>query len=1297
MSEPLVPHDYVMLRLDAPVGGQGGAPAPREYGTFPEPAGTDPAPGFAGDVNPRVFLPEGGRPYAARGLRVALAMKGGVSLAVWIGGAVAELDVLRRIRVFRVGEGPAQALLIRPAPDGAGGIAPDEELLLRADAYARVLHRHGYDRVEFDVLAGASAGGLNAVMYSVAQRSGVGLDGILGTWLTTGSAWGLLQTGNPAQFDSVLRGDTYFWPELASALERIAAGDVGGGSGDGRGGNGDGAPRAETAAARAALASPHVVVDLSATLIDATDTTERATAEGRAHFRFVGDDTDPVPDRGIPGRSPDADAPAAWSRLAYAARTTSSFPGAFEPALIYSGTEALDQSGADGTPDMRNVFSAHRQDVASRPFRVVDGGVLDNIPIDRALRAVRNVPANEHVNRALVYLDPSPKERAKALVRATEYDGDGPVRPPQRAKVRDDRLSRILYAVPTALRKRTSESGEDEIDQVYADRTTALVRKGRDELLAVRLDATPTSDEHPADPALGSLAAYTRMRSTTDAELLGTVLARPGEWTLTTNLQSRPRRRALDRLSIQRVAAALRRVLDDLSRDGALGSMPGEPDLPPIADDVISQGSQTLVDTSFCVLAWVRALEDQAFRTVGLHAFDDALAAGQVDDAQRTRAAVREELYAALRRSRDLRDRSIAAALDRVDAIAPADAPLTAARAESVARVWIAANGDDPTTRAAQWDRLDAIVRWLQRANAVLAGMPGQAEWAESPWHRMPAEGSPLPASDLPMFFGGSGMPTASSLVRFHVIGSDTQPADVAGYRTLLDAQVLDGYKAALAKPVEDLADPETLRRLIDDRVLYSSSKLAGLRVANFAGFLSTDWRRNDWWWGRLDAAAGIVEFLESMDPAPGSTLVAGSEVGGVQAALLREMNASDERPYGSAVAADPGRIREQMVRGTQDLESLRSGYRIALASRVARSASAALVRGTRRLSPMRAGQWLLRPLLVFAPLLLSTPRLILALIVIACGLMLSVRQLTGQLDESAGFSRSIVWAGLATLVAAVIVIVRLVTAANAARTRRLRIDAFLRDDAENRLVDSTRARRVAATAQERARAPRITLVVITLALLGALFIVSWRFGLWTLPFWVALVTLVGITELTHRQLQTVAVARRRRPMRWAVLVGFTALALAVTSVLPPWLDGVAETARSPLAFVTDEVWGELLWRLIAAAIVVAGVTVTSFATTMRLRHLLVVLVAAELTMLLAVTATTLLAALDDTAKGTDPVAVAVAAGITTAQGWAAYLVTAWAVGTVLWWAPWFRGFETQAPPPTDAVWDLKPGSLVDD
>ncbi|MEM9714599.1 MAG: hypothetical protein AAGA17_20420, partial [Actinomycetota bacterium] len=73
---------------------------------------------------------EGGAPRSE--LRLALALRGGVSLAVWIGGACAEIDQLCR--------------------------ASDEGGL-----WSRALELSGHDRVVVDVLAGASAGGLNGV------------------------------------------------------------------------------------------------------------------------------------------------------------------------------------------------------------------------------------------------------------------------------------------------------------------------------------------------------------------------------------------------------------------------------------------------------------------------------------------------------------------------------------------------------------------------------------------------------------------------------------------------------------------------------------------------------------------------------------------------------------------------------------------------------------------------------------------------------------------------------------------------------------------------------------------------------------------------------------------------------------------------------------------------------------------------------------------------------------------------------------------------------------------------------
>ena len=43
-------------------------------------------------------------------------MKGGLSLAVWIGGAVAELDILPRIRVFTDGD-HCRALVLHATDD----------------------------------------------------------------------------------------------------------------------------------------------------------------------------------------------------------------------------------------------------------------------------------------------------------------------------------------------------------------------------------------------------------------------------------------------------------------------------------------------------------------------------------------------------------------------------------------------------------------------------------------------------------------------------------------------------------------------------------------------------------------------------------------------------------------------------------------------------------------------------------------------------------------------------------------------------------------------------------------------------------------------------------------------------------------------------------------------------------------------------------------------------------------------------------------------------------------------------
>jgi patatin-related protein len=103
-----------------------------------------------------------------------------------------------------------------------------------------------------------------------------------------------------------------------------------------------------------------------------------------------------------------ADAPA----LAFAARATSSLPGAFPPARIVEIDALVRARGLDwpGRADFiaRNFepYARVNVDPASVPF--VDGSVLNSRPFRAAITAIRGRPAFREVDRRLVYIDPNP-------------------------------------------------------------------------------------------------------------------------------------------------------------------------------------------------------------------------------------------------------------------------------------------------------------------------------------------------------------------------------------------------------------------------------------------------------------------------------------------------------------------------------------------------------------------------------------------------------------------------------------------------------------------------------------------------------------------------------------------------------------------------------------------------------------------------------------------------------------------------------------------------------------------------
>jgi patatin-related protein len=103
-----------------------------------------------------------------------------------------------------------------------------------------------------------------------------------------------------------------------------------------------------------------------------------------------------------------ANAPA----LAFAARATSSFPGAFPPAQILEIDRLIAERGA--TWPSRDKFIARNfdhyvraaRDPVTAPF--IDGSVLNNRPFREAINAIHGRPAFRQVDRRVVYIEPDP-------------------------------------------------------------------------------------------------------------------------------------------------------------------------------------------------------------------------------------------------------------------------------------------------------------------------------------------------------------------------------------------------------------------------------------------------------------------------------------------------------------------------------------------------------------------------------------------------------------------------------------------------------------------------------------------------------------------------------------------------------------------------------------------------------------------------------------------------------------------------------------------------------------------------
>ncbi len=917
-------------------------------------------------------------PVYQRKLRIALAMRGGVSLAVWIGGAVAELDLLRRLRI-RVRGGTHYGLYL--PPDAEKPELPDE-VYRRVRLYARLLDAAQYDAVELDVLAGASAGGLNAVMYACAQRAGSDVDLLLDTWVGVGGVWELLRRPGAARVDSVLRGDDYFWIAVRRALESFYSG-----------------PR------HPLHRTNRLIVDLSATVADGEDATERGTKEGRGHFHFVASAEQPelreygraVPDPDSATRDRDL------ARLALAARSTSAFPGAFEPALIFAKkTGGADEPvlGDSSHIDMTFAFHAHRDDWA-HPFRVVDGGVLDNIPIDRAFRAIRNLASEVNTSRALIYLDPDPPVQPLRTLRPLRYgragkdDRSSPTS--MWEKRLNDRQSTFLAAIRAGTGLRGgSESGADEEDAVEQYRLQLLLASGRTQSLTpFSAAAAARRGYRPAE----ARNAYVRFRASADPQLFSQILAAPSVWQLSTNLRTR---QVWTGWTLEERSGISRRFKTGYTR---LSHTPQ-----PLAHrTAVLTGPQALIDAARSGLGWIRALEDlpgsldlrEAFKGLAWH--------GLRGRAPTSLGGLRLRLYTVLSTAVDARDRCVRETLVAVQEVRDAVQKPVGERehlVDGLYSAWLDSSARAVAGLAASWDELDDSIPALRALSQAETRRPQPEgpdkkvpdwrqreweEWQEQPWSRLPESSKRFAATELAPFAAAMGIPEPIARLTYWKITADERPAHPDHFETLHRRKLRHATTTALKLRKEDLSD-DVVRRLFQDQDLLADDKLAGTSLAHFAGFLAKAWRQNDWWWGRLDAAAGSVRFLASLIPPideekpvpPGRKHPVDPEplVEFAQDAVLSQLapargskaarkgSKGDEAvlPFRTPLPAGawPDKVRESFTLGADTPDDLRPAYLLSILSRGLRVASRALSGSV--------GFWERMLLVVFRPLLVFVP-----------------------------------------------------------------------------------------------------------------------------------------------------------------------------------------------------------------------------------------------------------------------------------------------------------------------------------
>lgn len=436
-------------------------------------------------------------------LRLALICYGGISLAIYMHGVTREVwHLARGSRAFHDQSPPAGA---------SEKVYAALFQLIEQDTGIRL-------RVLPDIIAGASAGGINGVFLAQAITTGQSLEPLTDLWLRNADVDLLLAPdarpvsaltkfwATPiAAYAAGRRGGTLEWTVDAEARDEVRAKlsrfvrarwfEPPFGGPEFTGMLLDAFDSMENAGRGQRLLPRDQPLDLFVTVTDFTGHPQMLKLNSPSRIaetehRLIISFNDPGGDRPSIGDI---------AELAFAARATASFPGAFPPFNVAEMDMVLERRARDWPGRSGFMARLFPGDAGNAENAIlIDGSVLANAPFRPAIDALRDRPARREVDRRFVYIDPKPGQKSVRLSRKgkTELPGffttilgamsDIPREQPIRDSLEsiEGRSSRIrrMQRITEAMRPDVEETIETLFGRTFfLDRpTTARVRVWRE-------------------------------------------------------------------------------------------------------------------------------------------------------------------------------------------------------------------------------------------------------------------------------------------------------------------------------------------------------------------------------------------------------------------------------------------------------------------------------------------------------------------------------------------------------------------------------------------------------------------------------------------------------------------------------------------------------------------------------------------------------------------------------------------------------------------------------------------------